>query len=957
MSGPAHYPHESEVTPIQQSAMSPHNATSSTLNPVELVVTDLTSPHSNPIVPLLPQELQNDLLSTSPVAQPKDPHPTPDDVASASSSDNQIAHNTAADKYLQLMDRLRTHWKDRPDVLIQFRDIHYSVRVPIVDVTTRSFLQAGANGIVNLIKRLDPTGYLRQHDRSVELHALATCSGRIAPGTMTLLLAPPGHGKSTLLRALAGRLFGDAHFGGEVLYNGQTAQQLTRKGVRMQKLLSYVGQTDIHFPVLTVKETLAFAADNANASVAEFNDPQLDQMEAERPDRLIHMIGLEEAANTVIGNDLLRGISGGQKKRVTIGELLITNARVHLLDEVSTGLDSAITFHIFNALRSICLHQGTAVVTSLLQPTPETYGLFDEIILLREGEIVFHGKREHLRPFFRDVLRFPIPEDEDEAGFAVDYLTNPTILQGVQQRKQRRRTQQANEHETSHPSHSDVRDDEKQAAAAYSTAGGQGMKGAQDAPALDTSVIVDRWRHSTDFADLAAASSVALKVNQGDPKNALEPTQWLPFTQRQFAQDQPHSAWHHFKLSLSRQKKLTGRNRQVFMPRFFQAVLVGIIFGTLFYQLDPADYNSRFGVTLYVCMYTAFSNLSELPVASEARAVVTKQLDSSFFPSLPYVFSVIIIALPIIFIEIVIFSLWMYWMTGFAAEAGRFFFFMFALFSSSLALSTFFRSISYVTPNPDVARQLDLPFIIIFVIFGGFLIPYNEVPNWLIWVFWISPLSWTFRSIALNEFKAAQFDTPTTTGERTGDFDMNQFDVSTNDQYKWAGIGYLLGFFLLFAVISSYAIKYIRAGVSLGTKRVASVQADAVRQPGVTSRQVPNEVELVATPPETVNGNGAARQSEMQGTQVTVPIGKQMGNTQMSKSFQMVGLPFIPVSLAWRDINYFVTIVTGKGKTKTKVEKQLLKGINGFSQPGTTDRTDGFLRCGQDHADGRHCRP
>ena len=396
---------------------------------------------------------------------------------------------------------------------------------------------------------------------------------------------------------------------------------------------------------------------------------------------------------------------------------------------------------------------------------------------------------------------------------------------------------------------------------------------------------------------------------------------------------------------------LTVRNKQVFMPRFFQAVLVGIIFGTLFYQLDPSDYNSRFGVTLYVVMFTAFSNLTELPVASEARAVVTKQLDASFFPSLPYVFSVIIITLPIIVTEVTIFSLWMYWMTGYAAEAGRFFFFILTLLSSSLALSTFFRSISYVTPNPDVARQMDLPFIIIFVIFGGFLIPYNEVPHWLIWVFWISPLSWGFRSIALNEFKAAQFDTPIqgSAGEREGDFDLNQFDVSTNDQYKWAGIGYLLGFFLLFAVISSYAISYIRAGVSLGTKRVASVDAANVRDSTAAATQpaeVPTQATVVATPPETTtpatangvhgaNGtNGAGSAVEMQGTQVVVGIGKQPA-TQFSKSFQMAGLPFTPVSLAWRDINYFVTIVTGKGKEKQKVEKQLLKGINGFSQPGT----------------------
>ena len=233
------------------------------LTTAETIVSDLTSPASNPVVAVLPPEVQDDFAAVKPTAQPADPAPT----AAMVNEETGLAHNTAADKYLALMDRLRSHWTDRPDVLIQFRDIHYTVRVPIVDVTTRSFLQAGANGLVRLVKRLDLTGYLRRHDRQIELNALAPCSGRIAPGTMTLVLAPPGHGKSTLLRALAGRLQGDPLFGGEVLYNGQSAQQLTRKGLKMRKLLSYVSQFDIHFPVLTVKETLTFAAQNANASV------------------------------------------------------------------------------------------------------------------------------------------------------------------------------------------------------------------------------------------------------------------------------------------------------------------------------------------------------------------------------------------------------------------------------------------------------------------------------------------------------------------------------------------------------------------------------------------------------------------------------------------------------------------------------------------------------------------
>ena len=471
------------------------------------------------------------------------------------------------------------------------------------------------------------------------------------------------------------------------------------------------------------------------------------------------MVGLEEAANTVIGNDLLRGVSGGQKKRVTIGEMLITNARVHLLDEVSTGLDSAITYHIFNALRSICLFQRTSVVTALLQPTPETFGLFDEVILLREGEIVFHGKRERLRPYFRDVLNFPIPEDEDEAGFVVDYLTNPAVLQAGQRKKQLRRAQRSSAEPESESDSSSARiesaDDAKQSYAA--NGGMNGHKQILEAPALDTSVIVDRWRRSSDFADLNAESAIALKQNQADTKNALEPSSWISFTKKQFASDFPHTRYQHLRMSLHRQRLLTVRNKQVFMPRFFQAVLVGVIFGTLFYQLDPSDYNSRFGVTLYVVMYTAFSNLSELPVASEARAVVTKQLDASFFPSLPYVFSVIIVAVPII-------HDWRSsssacgctWMTGFASEAGRFFFFVLCTLLCIVPRAVHVLPLHQRTSRPT--RTWRVSWTCPSSSFSSFSADSSSrttrCHDWLIWVFWISPLSWGFRSVALNQFKS-----------------------------------------------------------------------------------------------------------------------------------------------------------------------------------------------------------
>ena len=513
--------------------------------------------------------------------------------------------NTAAAKYLQLQHRLREHWKDCPELYIHYNNLHYTLRVPIVEISTPSFLRAGASLIFRLVKTLDVSGYLKKNDRTLDLHALASCSGRIAPGQMTLVLAPPGHGKSTYLKALAGRLNRDSKLDGAITYNGLTAAQIRKRGVILPKLAVYVGQTDIHFPTLTVKETLAFAAENSCASTVPFGDPVLDQMERERAERLIHMIGLEEATNTIIGNDLMRGVSGGQRKRVTLGEMLITNSRAYFLDEVSTGLDSAITFHIFNALRSYCHECKNSVVTALLQPTPETYGLFDEVVLMRDGEVVYHGPREGVRVFFRDSLGFPIPEEEDEAGFVVDYLTNPTLLLENQRRKRERgqkMAEYAQEREASRSGKHRYSDEEKQrsdtqqvasvtqigdSSSEYSTvkptyahpSKANGHSATKLSPALETLDMVQRYRQSSYYKELMMEAESSQRLVQSDSRFSLEPSHWSDFSKRQYAQPFPHSWPRHFHMAVTRQTKLFWRNKQVLMPRIFQAILMGIVYG------------------------------------------------------------------------------------------------------------------------------------------------------------------------------------------------------------------------------------------------------------------------------------------------------------------------------------------------------------------------------------------
>ncbi|CAI5971038.1 unnamed protein product [Closterium sp. NIES-65] len=128
------------------------------------------------------------------------------------------------------------------------------------------------------------------------------------------------------------------------------------------------------------------------------------------------ILGLDICADTVVGNNMLRGISGGQKKRVTTGVSLVGGQQVLLMDEISTGLDSSTTFLITRCLRHPTHLHATTTLVALLQPALETYHLFDDVLFLAEGHVVFHGPREDVLPFF-SRLGLECPARKGEADF------------------------------------------------------------------------------------------------------------------------------------------------------------------------------------------------------------------------------------------------------------------------------------------------------------------------------------------------------------------------------------------------------------------------------------------------------------------------------------------------------------------------------------------------------------
>ncbi|KAJ6308965.1 hypothetical protein OIU76_018540 [Salix suchowensis] len=269
-----------------------------------------------------------------------------------------------------------------------------------------------------------------------KLRILNDASGIIKPSRMALLLGPPSSGKTTLLLALAGKLDPSLKVTGDLTYNGYELKEFMPR-----KSSAYISQNDVHIGEMTVKETLDFSARcqgvgtrydllselaRREKDAGIFPEAEVDlfmkatAMEGVESslitDYTLKILGLDICKDTIVGDEMIRGISGGQKKRVTTGEMIVGPTKTLFMDEISTGLDSSTTYQIVKCLQHIVHYTEATILVSLLQPAPETFDLFDDIILLSEGQIVYQGPREHILAFF-ESCGFRCPERKGTADF------------------------------------------------------------------------------------------------------------------------------------------------------------------------------------------------------------------------------------------------------------------------------------------------------------------------------------------------------------------------------------------------------------------------------------------------------------------------------------------------------------------------------------------------------------
>ena len=210
----------------------------------------------------------------------------------------------------------------------------------------------------------------------------------------------------------------------QVTYNGKPGDD---PSVNIQRLVGFVGEDDVHLATLTVRETLTLAHRMLNADLGKLESSAAEAHIKQRVDRTLAELHLTSCADTIVGNELLRGVSGGERKRTTFAEMYMGQSRVWLLDKITTGLDSATTVDICRFMRVLAKAWRSTVVSSMLAAPPEAFQTFTHIMLIRDGRIMYHGRRDRVEAFLNS-LGLSVPADEDTADFLQAFVSSPMDL-------------------------------------------------------------------------------------------------------------------------------------------------------------------------------------------------------------------------------------------------------------------------------------------------------------------------------------------------------------------------------------------------------------------------------------------------------------------------------------------------------------------------------------------------
>ncbi|KZL77189.1 multidrug resistance protein CDR1 (ABC-2 type transporter) [Colletotrichum tofieldiae] len=724
--------------------------------------------------------------------------------------------------------------------------------------------------------------------REQRIDILHDIEGVVHSGELLAVLGPPGSGCSTFLKTVAGDTHG-FYVSEDATINYQGIQpKAMRTAFRGEAI--YTAEVDDHFPHLTVGDTLYFAARARCPKNVPEGVSKREYAEHIR-DVTMAMFGISHTKNTRVGDDFVRGVSGGERKRVTIAEAALSYSPLQCWDNSTRGLDSANALEFCRTLRTQADVMGSTSCVAIYQASQDAYDIFDKVLVLYKGRQIFFGKTDEARAYFEE-LGFLSPEQQTTA----DFLTSMT--------SQKERV---------------VR------------------PGWEERTPNSPDEFARAWKASAHRARLMEDVEDYL---QRHPFNGEHHDKFLEA--RRIDQSKFQRERSPFTLSYMEQMRLTLWRNWVMLkgdPSITLTMLVtnvaqALITSSIFYNLPPgtSSMNRRAVLLFFIILINAFGSILEIMLLYAKRKVVEKHARYALYHPSAEALSSMVVDLPYKIVNAILMNTTLYFMGNLRREPGPFFFFLLISFTMVLTMSMMFRLIGSAARSVTQALAPGSLILLMISLYAGFALPPQYMQDWLSWLRWINPAYYGLESVLLNEFVGRDFPCSTFVPEGPGyesvapnervcssaasvpgqdfirgtDYLRTLYDYENS--HRWRNFGILIAWMIFFMGLHLFATEYISSERSKGEVLVFS--------------------------------RSAMRRRRMQGIgDVEADAANNPQQTSTDNSEDVSGMEEQTAIFHWKDVCYDIKI---KGEPR-----RILEDVDGWVKPGTLTALMGVSGAGK----------
>lgn len=704
-------------------------------------------------------------------------------------------------------------------------------------------------------------------------------SGVVRDGEMMLVLGRPGSGCTTFLKAIANQRGGFAQVTGDVSYGGISAEE---QNAHYKGEVNYNPEDDQHFPTLNVWQTLKFSLLNKTKKRqrGEINIIV---------NALMSMFGIRHTARTLVGNEYVPGVSGGERKRVSIAETLATKSTVVCWDNSTRGLDASTALDYANSLRIMTDVSDRTTLVTLYQAGEQIYELMDKVLLIDEGRMIFQGPASEAKQYFID-LGLHCPEKETTADFLTS-VTDP--VQRV-------------------------------------------YREGYEAQAPKTAEEFERaFRNSTNYKKvLADIDDYEQHLHRTDHVEAREFKQSVKEQQSKRVSTESSftiSFWRQVMACTQREFWLVWGDKPTLYTKFFIIVSNGLIVGSLFYG-QPTNTEgafSRGGTGFFSILFLGWLQLSELMKAVSGRVVIQRHKEYAFYRPSAVIVARVLADFPLILAQGIPFTLIMYFLTGLDLNVSKFWVYLLFVYTTTICITSLYRMFAALSPSIDDAVRFSGVALNLLVIYTGYVIPKPILLHskiWFGWIYYLNPVAYAFEGVLSNEFSGRvlqcapeelvpqgpgvqpQYQGCAISGARVGSTSVTGEEyIGTTYEYTrsnlWRNFGVIIAFSVLYILVTalgSELFSFVGGGggaliFKKGSKRLAPAASRVA---------------------DTEKGGDAGDSSASSG-QLQISSEEDKPTTKITDSEGV---------FTWQDVQFRVPYAGGQLK--------LLNSVHGYAKPG-----------------------